>query len=87
MFRRLFLATAAVFILATPLTPPTILAQSRNSAEQQKECTVYITRTGARYHKAGCRYLRYSQFAVTRSEALSRGYTPCKVCGGSECER
>lgn len=43
------------------------------------ETTVYITRTGTRYHVAGCRYLRQSSIPIALSEAR-KSYIPCKVC-------
>jgi len=42
--------------------------------------TVYITRTGTKYHRAGCRHLARSSVAISRKEAEARGYAPCKVC-------
>jgi hypothetical protein len=48
--------------------------------QKQVEATFYITRTGARYHRDGCRFLRYSAFPITRSRAEAQGYTPCRVC-------
>ena len=49
---------------------------------QQNEQTVYVTRTGDKYHKAGCRYLRQSQIPMSLSQAQASGYTPCSICGG-----
>jgi hypothetical protein len=43
---------------------------------------VYITRTGAKYHVAGCQYLRRSQIPISRENAQAQGYSPCSVCGG-----
>lgn len=42
--------------------------------------TVYITRTGHKYHRAGCRYLRQSKIAISLSSAKANGYTPCSIC-------
>lgn len=42
--------------------------------------TVYITKTGSKYHRAGCRYLRKSQIDISLSEAKNEGYTACSVC-------
>lgn len=42
--------------------------------------TVYITRTGSKYHSSGCRYLSKSKIAISKSDAKARGYTACKVC-------
>lgn len=41
--------------------------------------TVYITETGTKYHRAGCRYLQNSCIPISRS-ALNQKYTPCGVC-------
>jgi len=40
---------------------------------------VHATRTGKRYHRAGCVWLK-SDIPMTRAEAEQRGLTPCKVC-------
>ena len=41
---------------------------------------VYITNTGEKYHRWGCRYLKYSHHRVTLRSAKRSGYTPCKIC-------
>ena len=41
---------------------------------------VYVTRTGAKYHRDGCRYLSKSKIPIRLSEAKARGYGPCSVC-------
>lgn len=46
----------------------------------QTEKIVYITKTGKKYHRAGCKYLKRSMIPITLSEAIARGYTPCSVC-------
>ena len=46
----------------------------------KKEATVYVTNTGSKYHRAGCRYLKKSKIPIKLSEAKNQGYTPCKVC-------
>jgi hypothetical protein len=48
------------------------------------EVTVYITRTGKKYHRAGCRYLAKSMISVSLKEAKQRGFGPCSVCGPPE---
>ena len=42
--------------------------------------TVYITKTGEKYHRDGCRYLKKSQIAIDKNAAVAQGYTPCSVC-------
>ena len=41
--------------------------------------TVYITKTGKKYHRGTCRYLKKSKIAISRKKAMKR-YQPCKVC-------
>lgn len=41
---------------------------------------VYLTRTGKKFHRAGCRYLSFSQVESTRQDAEKRGMTACSVC-------
>jgi len=41
--------------------------------------SVYITRTGAKYHRDGCRYLSKSKIPISLTDA-KRGYSPCSVC-------
>ena len=50
------------------------------AAAQPNEQTVYITKTGKKYHRDGCRYLKKSQIPISLSDAESRGYTPCSKC-------
>lgn len=42
--------------------------------------TVYITRTGEKYHLNGCQYLSQSQIAISLADAKSRGYGACSRC-------
>jgi len=53
---------------------------STNQSSQQQEETVYITRTGEKYHRDSCRYLKKSKKSIKLSKARNQGYTPCKVC-------
>ena len=42
--------------------------------------TVYVTKTGEKYHRDGCSSLRRSRIAVSLKEAVERGYGACKIC-------
>ncbi|MEM6718371.1 MAG: hypothetical protein AAF611_03550 [Bacteroidota bacterium] len=42
--------------------------------------TVYTTKSGEKYHKINCRYLKYSRYQTTIDSAKIFGYTACKVC-------
>lgn len=48
--------------------------------------TVYITKTGKKYHREDCRYLRYSSYAISLTDAKGRGYAACLVCAPPEKE-
>lgn len=42
--------------------------------------TVYTTKTGEKYHKGSCKYLKYSKKEITLKKAKLLGYTSCSVC-------
>jgi len=42
--------------------------------------TVYITNTGTKYHRDGCRYLSESKIPKTCAWVKANGYEACKVC-------
>ena len=62
----------------TAPAPKTITPKKSTSSNEN--VTVYITRTGAKYHSAGCRYLSRSMIPISLKDAVARGYTPCSVC-------
>lgn len=44
--------------------------------------TVYVTKSGKKYHAAGCQYLAKSSYSMTLADAASSGYDACSRCGG-----
>ena len=54
-------------------------AASNITKEAPRTQTFYITRTGAKYHRGSCRYLRYSKIPISLENA-KRSYAPCSVC-------
>jgi len=42
--------------------------------------TVYVTKTGTKYHTEGCRYLSKSKIAIELTDAIAKGYGACSVC-------
>lgn len=60
-------------------SPPSVTGGELAPSEVATDI-VHATRTGHKYHRAGCRYLRSSDIPMERSEAESRGLTPCSVC-------
>ncbi len=41
---------------------------------------VHITKSGSKYHVAGCQYLHSSDIEISLDEAKASGYTPCSKC-------
>lgn len=62
-----------------PATAP-VLAPSPAPTPTKQDVTVYITKTGKKYHQDGCRYLSKSKIPISLSDAESEGYGPCNVC-------
>ena len=52
------------------------------AAKTSLPSTVYVTRTGKKYHLATCEYLNESRSAITLKDAIENGYTPCSKCIG-----
>jgi len=82
------LVIAASCLLSASVNSATNPANPSESALAQVEpaptthtqsITVYITRTGSKYHRNGCRYLRKSKIPISLREAKQH-YGPCSVC-------
>ncbi len=71
----------AVLVCAGILPSPSCSPKTPAGINQtdRAEATVYVTRTGSKYHRAGCRYLSKSMISITLSEAKAK-YSPCSVC-------
>jgi hypothetical protein len=78
--RRLLAALTLCISLLCPVALP-VRAHQDNAAQQDpKTQTVYVTRTGKKYHRDGCRYLALSKIPISLKDAKAGGYTACKVC-------
>ena len=78
--RRLVTLLLTLFLLGTAAV---VFPAQQPAAQQQPQTkgqTVYITKTGKKYHRAGCRYLASSKIPRTLKDAQANGYTPCSVC-------
>jgi hypothetical protein len=82
--KRNWLRVLALILLSiamlTPSAPLVAQQPSLVRSEQPKEQTVYVTRTGKKYHRDGCRHLVRSRLPITLREAKQHKYTPCRVC-------
>jgi hypothetical protein len=82
------LVVVAAFVSLTALTRESTVPNPSASDHQlvaaaaqadPATITVYITRTGEKYHRDGCRYLSRSRIPMPLKEAAKR-FEPCKVC-------
>lgn len=63
-----------------PTVRPTATPKPTAAPVSEDSYTVYITRTGSKYHRSWCSYLRNSKIAVDISKAKENGYTACSRC-------
>lgn len=72
--RALLAAIAAVALL--------LAAYQAGKRAVPRPATVWVTRTGSRYHRAGCRYLRSGGLPVPLDRVKADGrYRACTRCG------
>ncbi len=57
-----------------------VTVKKKAAAAKKVGTYVYVTDTGSKYHRAGCRYLWNSSRKIKLSSAKSYGYTACSVC-------
>ena len=50
------------------------------SDDDTDSVTVYVTKSGEKYHSDGCQYLRKSKIAMDLKDAKAKGYTLCSKC-------
>jgi hypothetical protein len=68
-------------VVADPPNPGRFVPDPPKGKAPAAAKTVYITKTGKKYHAAGCSYLRQSQIAISLDDAIKQGYTACSRCG------
>lgn len=79
MMKRLVLAFALVIAIG-PLSGFLPMRGATHEAVDPIGETVYVTKTGEKYHRGSCGYLSKSKIAMELSEAKAGGYTPCSRC-------
>ncbi len=57
-------------------------ATGKNLMVAGSEATVYVTKSGTKYHNADCANLTTSKIPIALSDAVAQGYTPCSKCIG-----
>lgn len=77
--RRWFAALSLCISILCPAALP-VSAQHGTVNQDKQTQTVYITRTGKKYHRDGCQHLAASKIAISLKDAKAKGYTACKAC-------
>ncbi len=72
----LIIVCSILFVSPTQI----VYAKVQTSQSQKKEVTVYITKTGAKYHRGSCGYLRKSKIAITKKDSIANCYSACSRC-------
>ena len=69
---------------ATPVpasaTPVPVSATPASVDTATIDTKVFITATGTKYHRSGCRHLKDSKRSISVDDANKQGYEPCSVC-------
>ncbi len=75
-------ASAIPIPISRPAMPDRPAAATANASPSTDPITtfVYTTKTGSKYHAAGCSYLRKSAIRITLAEARTRHLSPCSRC-------
>lgn len=62
-------------VSSTPSSPPSTYSPAPQQ-DADSSITVYITRTGSKYHRGTCRYLSKSKIPISLADAKASGYGP-----------
>lgn len=73
------LSPRAPIAAVTPPAPAAPAVSPKTSAENN-DITVYVTKTGKKYHLVNCGSLGKSSTPIKLSDAKTRGYSPCGRC-------
>lgn len=89
VMKKTILLAMSFFALAAPIAVSTNPLQHVNAVTTKSgfsgryvpnEETVYVTKSGNKYHRSTCRYVKKSKIAMTKTEAQKKGYKACSVC-------
>ena len=50
------------------------------AAVRPEDAELFVTKSGDKFHLAGCSYLSKSCIAITYDEAMEKGFSPCSRC-------
>jgi|TARA_B100001971_G_C17973137_1_gene423451 competence protein ComEC len=78
--KRLWLIFTVLLLTVSACGTKSDSKSTTNQLGDYKNQSVFVTKTGKKYHRDNCRYLKSSKREIELSAALDKGYTPCKVC-------
>ena len=61
------------------LSDESVKEQDASSVNQSTN-TVYLTKSGTKFHRDGCKSLAKSKIPISYEDAKARGFEPCAVC-------
>lgn len=61
-------------------TVPQTIEENQNYTVDDIADTVYVTRTGKKFHRESCRYVKTDGVKPLSRDEATKKYTPCKVC-------
>ena len=74
------ITTETAAITTTALTTAETTTISQPAEDTNINETVYIGKTGTKYHRQDCGTLKGNGTAITLDEAIAQGRTACKIC-------
>ncbi|MBK9120746.1 MAG: thermonuclease family protein [Phycisphaerales bacterium] len=60
--------------------PPTVAPAGGGATADAARIEVLVTRSGRKYHRPECRYVKTGGVRMTLKEAREQGYAPCSAC-------
>lgn len=73
-------AREAGYVPCKVCKPAPLIVVPKTPAKDESDITVYITRTGSKYHRGSCSYLRKSKIPISLKKVKAMGYGPCSRC-------
>lgn len=78
--RMLFVTLMLMAVMIVPAAGASVSPGLQDTVSQRATTYVYVAKTGKKYHRKSCRYVKKSRTKLKLSTAKKRGYKACKVC-------
>lgn len=57
-----------------------VKAEENTLTDSKAGNTVYLTKSGTKFHREGCKSLAKSKIPISYEDATARGFEPCTLC-------